>query len=91
MRRFRKEDSVLIAHIWWFHSHCRNFISIVVAEQVFRRDPNKMSPDGEGFMEAYSRIGRSSGFTEETLNLSITTKQPPSNDKKVSWLDMKNS
>ena len=47
---------------------------------------NKMSSDGEGFMEAYSSVGRSSGFTEETLNLSMTTKQPPSYDGKVSWL-----
>ena len=54
-------------------------------EQVFRRDPNKMSSDGEGFMEAYSSVGRSSGFTEETLILSMTAKQPPSYDGQVSW------
>ena len=36
-------------------------------------------------MEAYSSVGRSSGFTEETLNLSMTAKQPPSYDGKVSW------
>ena len=45
-----------------------------------------MSSDGEGFMEAYSSVGRSHGFTEETLNLSMTAKQPPSYDGKVSWL-----
>ena len=36
-------------------------------------------------MEAYSSVGRSSGFTEEALNLSMTTKQPPPYDGKVSW------
>ena len=50
-----------------------------------KRDPNKMSSDGEGFMEAYSSVGRSHGFTEETLNLSMTARQPPSYDGKVSW------
>ena len=35
-------------------------------------------------MEAYSSVGRSSGYTEETLNLSMTAKQPPSYGK-VSW------
>ena len=35
-------------------------------------------------MEAYSSIARSSGYTEETLNLSMTAKQPPSYDRKVS-------
>ena len=44
-----------------------------------------MSSDGEGFMEAYSSVGRSSGFTEETLNLWMTAKQPPLYDGKVSW------
>ena len=57
----------------------------MVAERVFRKDPNKMSSDGEGFMEAYSSVGRSHGFTEETLNLSMTAKQPPSHDGKVIW------
>ena len=36
-------------------------------------------------MEAYSSVGRSSGYTEETLNLSMTAMQPPSYDEKVSW------
>ena len=44
-----------------------------------------MSSDGEGFMEAYSSAGRSHGFTEETLNLSMTAKQAPSYGGKVSW------
>ena len=44
-----------------------------------------MSSDGEGFMEAYSSMAKSSGYTEETLNLSMTAKQPPSYDGKVSW------
>ena len=35
-------------------------------------------------MEACSSVGRSSGFTEETLNLSMTAKQPWY-DGKVSW------
>ena len=44
-----------------------------------------MSSDGEGFMEAYSSMAKPSGYTEETLNLSMTAKQPPSCDGKVSW------
>ena len=36
-------------------------------------------------MEAYSSMAKSSGYTEETLNLSMTAKQPPSYDGKVSW------
>ena len=32
-----------------------------------RRDPYTMSSDGEGFMEAYSSVGRSSSYTEETV------------------------
>ena len=44
-----------------------------------------MSSDGEGFVEAYSSVGRSTGYTEETLNLSMTAKQPPSYDGRVSW------
>ena len=44
-----------------------------------------MSSDGEGFMEAYSSMAKPSGHTEETLNLSMTAKQPPSYDGKVSW------
>ena len=44
-----------------------------------------MSSDAEGFMEAYSSMAKSSGYTEETLNLSMTAKQPPSYDGKVSW------
>ena len=56
------------------------------AERVFRRDPYTMSSDGEGFVEAYSSVGRSSGYTEETPNLSMTAKQPPSYNRKVSWL-----
>ena len=44
-----------------------------------------MSSDGEGFMEAYSSMAKPSGYTEETLNLSMTAKQPPSYDGKVSW------
>ena len=36
-------------------------------------------------MEAYSSTARSSGYTEETLNLSMTAKQPPLYDGKVSW------
>ena len=43
-----------------------------------------MSADGEGFVEAYS-VGRSTGYTEETLNFSMTAKQPPSYDGRVSW------
>ena len=43
-----------------------------------------MSSDGEGFMEAYSSMAKPSGYTEETLNLSMTAKQP-SYDGKVSW------
>ena len=50
-------------------------VSIVVAELVFRRDPNTMSSDGEGFVEAYSSVGCSTGFTEETLNLSISSRR----------------
>ena len=53
--------------------------------RVFRRDPNTMSSDGEGFVEAYSSVGRSTGYTEETLNLLMTAKQPPSYDGRVSW------
>ena len=34
-----------------------------------------MSSDGEGFMEAYSSMAKPSGYTEETLNLSMTAKQ----------------
>ena len=45
-----------------------------------------MSSDGEGFVEAFSSVGRQSGYTEETLNLSMTAKQPPSYDGRVSWL-----
>ena len=37
-------------------------------------------------MEAYSSVGRSHGFTEETFNLSMAAKQPPSYDGIVSWL-----
>ena len=36
-------------------------------------------------MEAYSSMAKPSGYTEETLNLSMTAKQPPSYDGKVSW------
>ena len=36
-------------------------------------------------MEAYSSVGRQSGYTEEALNLSMTAKQPPSYDGRVSW------
>ena len=36
-------------------------------------------------MEAYSSVGRSTGYTEETLNLSMTAKQLPSYDGRVSW------
>ena len=43
-----------------------------------------MSSDGEGFMEAYTSSAKPS-YTEETLNLSMTAKQPPSYDGKVSW------
>ena len=42
-----------------------------------------MSSDGEGFMEAYSSMAKNPGYTEETLNLSMTAKQPPSYDGKV--------
>ena len=35
-------------------------------------------------MEAYSSMAKPS-YTEETLNLSMTAKQPPSYDGKVSW------
>ena len=31
-------------------------------------------------------MAKPSGYTEETLNLSMTAKQPPSYDGKVSWL-----
>ena len=44
-----------------------------------------MSSDGEGFVEAYSSTARSSGYTEETVNFSMTAKQPPSYDGTVSW------
>ena len=44
-----------------------------------------MSSDGEGFMEAYSSMAKNPGCTEETPNLSMTAKQPPSYDGKVSW------
>ena len=44
-----------------------------------------MSSDGEGFMEAYSSMAKNPGYMEETLNLSITAKQPPPYDGKVSW------
>ena len=54
-----------------------------------RRDPLKMSSDGEGFMEAYSSAGRPTGFSEETLSLSMTARQPPSRDGKASWLRYK--
>ena len=37
-------------------------------------------------MEAYSSMAKPQGYTEETLNLSMTAKQPPSYDGKVSWL-----
>ena len=57
----------------------------MVAERVLCRDPNKMSSDGEGFAEAYSSVGPSPGLTEETLNLSMTAKPPPSYNGKVSW------
>ena len=43
-----------------------------------------MSSDGEGFMEAYTCSAKPS-YTEETLHLSMTAKQPPSYDGKVSW------
>ena len=43
-----------------------------------------MSSDGEGFMEAYTSSAKPS-YTEETLNLSMTAKQPPSYDGKVGW------
>ena len=46
----------------------------MVAERVFCKDPEAMSSDGEGFMEAYSSTAPSSGYTEETLNLSMTAK-----------------
>ena len=36
-------------------------------------------------MEAYSSMAKNPGYTEETLNLSMTAKQPPSYDGKVSW------
>ena len=36
-------------------------------------------------MEAFSSMAKSTGYTEETLNLSMTAKQPPSYDGKVSW------
>ena len=36
-------------------------------------------------MEAYSSMAKNPGYTEETLNLSMTAKQPPSCDGKVSW------
>ena len=36
-------------------------------------------------MEAYSSVGRSAGYAEETLNVSMTAKQPPSYDGRVSW------
>ena len=36
-------------------------------------------------MEAYSSMAKPSGYTEETLNLSMTANQPPSYDGKVSW------
>ena len=35
--------------------------------------------------EVYSSAGRSTGLTEETLNLSMAGKQPPSCDGDVSW------
>ena len=43
-----------------------------------------MSSDGEGFMEAYSGTAWSAGYilsTEQTLNLSVTAKQPPSYER----------
>ena len=54
----------------------------VVAEPAEIQE--KMSSDGEGFMEAYSSMAKPQGDTEETLNLSMTAKQPPSYDGKVS-------
>ena len=36
-------------------------------------------------MEAYLSMAKSSGYTKETLNLSMTAKQPPSYHGKVSW------
>ena len=56
----------------------------VVAERVSAEIQGKMSSDGEGFMEAYTSPAKPS-YTEETLNLSMTAKQPPSYDGKVSW------
>ena len=44
----------------------------------------KMSSDQEGFMEAFTSMAKLS-YTEETLNVSMTAKQPPSYDGKVSW------
>ena len=51
----------------------------------FAEIQGKMSSDGEGFMEAYSSMAKPPGYTEETLNLSMTAQQPPSYDEKVSW------
>ena len=39
-------------------------------------------------MEAYTSMAKPS-YTEETLNLSMTAKQPPSYDGKVSWFRYK--
>ena len=61
------------------------WVSIVVAQRVFRRDPDTMSSDGQGFMEAYSSVGRSTGYSEEPLDLSMTVKQPPSYNGRGSW------
>ena len=36
-------------------------------------------------MEAYSSMAKAQSYTEEALNLSMTAKQPPSYDGKVSW------
>ena len=38
----------------------------------FAEIQGKMSSDGEGFVEAYSSMAKPQGYTEETLNLSIT-------------------
>ena len=61
--------------------------SIVVVEQVFRRDPRKNVIRWRrlhGGLFKYC-IAKSSGYAGETLNLSMTAKQPPSYDAKVSW------
>ena len=58
----------------------------VVAERVFRRDPREDVIRWRRVMEAYSSMAKSQGYMEETLNLSMTAKQAPSYDGKVSWL-----